>query len=53
MSRRFRVGPRRSSAAALLVGVAATIVAPRADAQEDIDAERFKPAVTHDGFITQ
>lgn len=53
MSRRFRVGPRLASAAALLVGVAATIVAPSADAQEDIDAERFKPAVTHDGFITQ
>lgn len=39
--------------ASLPLGLAAAALAPSAAAQEtSIDAERFKPAVTYDGFVT-
>jgi OOP family OmpA-OmpF porin len=40
-------------AAGLALAAVATTSTGLALAQEDIDAERFKPAVSHDGFITQ
>lgn len=45
---------RRTGIAPVLVAVVAASIAWSAEARaQDLDAERFKPAVTHDGFITQ